>query len=117
MSKLNNTQENFGINVLSQVNTGSAGGTMYYINLGGIKMLWGQTAANVASAAGPSFGITFPTSFFTTVQSGIANLNTISTVSNQSLNMDSLTATSCVIFMYAAATTGGEKVGYLIIGT
>lgn len=52
--------------VASQANAGSGGGTMYYINLGGLKMLWMVTAGTTAST---TYQVTFPTSFFTTIQS------------------------------------------------
>lgn len=53
----------------TQSNSGTAGGTMYYINLGGIKFLWGNTGSMSYSGTSAQFGITFPTGFFTTLQS------------------------------------------------
>ena len=42
---------------------------MYYINLGGIKLLWGTTAA----VGTGTFTITNPTGFFSTIQSASIN--------------------------------------------
>jgi hypothetical protein len=65
----------FSGQVQSQANAGSAGGTIYYVNLGGIKIAWGLTANQTIGGAAPAsapVGITFPTSFFSTIQSAIA---------------------------------------------
>lgn len=64
--RINNFQELS--TVLTQTNSGSAGGTINYINEGGIKRAWGISAAY--SLAGNSFvagAITLPTSFFTAI--------------------------------------------------
>lgn len=59
-----------GVNTYT--NSGSAGGTGYYINLGGIKYAWGMTGTLSLSATSTGTGvINFPSSFFTTVQSFI----------------------------------------------
>ena len=50
---------------LSQTNSGSAGGTMYYQNIGGVKMLWLQSA-NTASST--TYSVTFPSGFFSSIQ-------------------------------------------------
>jgi len=52
------------ISVSTQANAGTAGGTMYYINLGGIKMLW----CNADSKSAGYYTFTLPTSFFSTLQ-------------------------------------------------
>lgn len=58
----------FSGQVQTQANAGSAGGNMWWINLGGIKLLWGQTGSMSYSGTGAQFTITFPT-FFNTLQS------------------------------------------------
>lgn len=62
----------FGGQVQSFVNGGTAGGTFYYVNLLGIKLLWGVTDS---LAGGPSanYGIALPT-FFTTIQGGFCSV-------------------------------------------
>lgn len=62
----------FGNSVQSYTNAGSAGGTGYYINLGGIKFCWGTTAQVSNSGTGfqqAVYVINLPTSFFSTIQS------------------------------------------------
>lgn len=59
----------FSGQVQSQANAGSGGGTIFYINLGGILMSWGRTSG--LSGTG-DFVITQPSPFYTTVQFSIA---------------------------------------------
>ena len=53
----------------TQVNAGTAGGNMYWINLGGIKILWGiSTGLSLANSTNATYTWTLPTSFFTTIE-------------------------------------------------
>lgn len=63
----------FSGQVQTQANAGTAGGNMWWINLGGIKLLWGKTANGLAAGASNTYGVTLPT-FFTTVQSGFCSV-------------------------------------------
>lgn len=63
----------FSPGVTSFVNAGSAGGTFYYINLGGLKLLWGLTGSiNLGGTSGfqvsTALAVTLPVGFFTTIQ-------------------------------------------------
>lgn len=60
----------FGDQVQTLTNSGTAGGTMSYINLGGIKLLWTKTPAlSFPGGSSSSYTITFPSGFFTTISS------------------------------------------------
>lgn len=48
----------------TQTNAGTAAGTMNYISIGGIKMLW---LSPTVIASGTTYTVTFPTSFFSAV--------------------------------------------------
>lgn len=75
------TSSAFSGQVTTYVNPGSAGGTFYYINLLGIKLLWGATVAQTIGGAAPAsaaVGLTFPVGFFTTIQSATATPGTAS---------------------------------------
>lgn len=61
-----------GAAVTTLNNAGSAGGTSYYMNMGGLKMLWGSSGG-VAAGTGGSFTVALPTSFFTTIQMSVAS--------------------------------------------
>jgi hypothetical protein len=61
----------FSGQVSSYTNSGSAGGTFYYANIGGIKLVWGLTGAQTtAESFGTSnaYTVDFPSSFFNSVQ-------------------------------------------------
>lgn len=54
--------------VQTQTNAGTAGGTINYVNEGGIKRAWGVTASySVAGNANTNATITLPTSFFSSI--------------------------------------------------
>lgn len=58
--------------VQSYVNTGSAGGTVYWINLGGIKLLWGVLGAlTVGANSGSTYSINIPSGVFTAVPTSV----------------------------------------------
>lgn len=56
--------------VASIANGGTAGGTLWYINLGGLKALWGQLNAMGDSTTGNNYTVNFPSGFFSTAQMG-----------------------------------------------
>lgn len=109
----------FGGQVTSFTNTGSAGGTFSYINLGGIKLFWGLSATFAVSAgAGVTNIVNFPTSFFSTVKSiftnmipqanafqytNVASFNT-SSVTVNAVNPSAANATTDQYFLMAIGT-------------
>lgn len=52
----------FGGQVQTQANTGTAGGNMSWINLGGLKIMWGRTA-HLTGGPAAGYGIGLPTFF------------------------------------------------------
>lgn len=88
-------------NVQSFVNTGSAGGTFYFMNLGGVKMLWGQTGLIAATGAG---ALTLPLNLFSSIQSAMAAASNNSGVANVYGSIDAVSTTSVRVI---ATTTGG----------
>ena len=106
--------------VTSFSNSGSAGGTFYYVNLGGIKLMWGLTSTITINASSVSVNIAMP-SFFTTIQGGyttagqnfvsdtrqIATFNPLSTTGNTTLacaNVTGSTTSSASFFVYIIGT-------------
>lgn len=107
----------FGSQVQTQANAGSAGGTMYFINLGGIKILWGESANNAVGQGGATLGITFPTSFFTTLQAIIYSPAFVGTSANQ-WAVGISQAASAVSFNIHSDTNGSSQItGFIAIGT
>ena len=103
--------------VKSQSNAGSAGGTMYYINLGGIKLCWGTTASSSTSTTSTTINITLPTSFFSTIQSVTLNSSNVGTVSQQGATVVSFTTTTIAINLWTLASSGTAYGTWLVIGT
>lgn len=89
----------FSGQVTTYSNPGTAGGTFYYANIGGIKRFWGTTADIGTSGNAPQIsatvGITFPVGFFSTIQ-----------ITDHSLVPGSNTNGSCSSFVTASSTTG-----------
>lgn len=104
----------FSGQLTTYTNPGSAGGTntFFYINLGGIKLFWGKTAA---IATGSSYDITFPVGFFTTIQSIVLTAGGPTAGTNQielvCTNLSTVTAT-----ITPTATTGsGTMVNQVLV--
>jgi hypothetical protein len=104
--------------VTSFTNSGTAGGTFYHINLGGIKLLWGRTNGMGSSTSGGSGTVVFPTGFFSTIQVCNATTNSITNSVQQFCIVNTLSATGCTITpvsVSGASTT--QVVSVLVIGT
>lgn len=102
----------FSGQVSTQANAGTAGGTMSYINLGGIKLLWIVTNA----VSGASQTVTLPTSFFTTVTACNATAINMTTTVQQYVSVQSATNTT-VTFSVTTAGGGTSAASIFVIGT
>lgn len=101
-------------------NPGSAGGTnsFFYGNIGGIKLFFGTTAAVTTSSGSTTWGITYPTSFFTTVQFVTAQTFAMTGVATQYCSINDLTLGTSGITPYVNSTgSGTAKISFLAIGT
>jgi hypothetical protein len=117
MSKIGPIQQN---NVpASTTNGGTAGGSLNYINLGGLKYCWGITGSISISGGQATATVAFPSSFFTATPTmtlgGIpsstvdlqAHLNGSPTTVGVTLAVDATTGTQ----------TGSMIIHWLAIGT
>jgi hypothetical protein len=98
--------------VQSFVNAGSAGGTFYYINLAGIKLMWGLT--NPITVGGGGVQINMPAGFWTTIQSATATAIP-STNFAQYANIVSSGPTFFTVSTQGAA--GSPTANIIVIGT
>ena len=106
----------FSGQVQSYTNSGTAGGTFYYMNLGGIKILWGQTASQASGSPGNAYNVNLPTSFFSTIQSAVVTSSALTSVVGQYCNISSISTSQAVIyFITSAAST--QQVMLFVIGT
>jgi len=101
--------------VKSQANVGNAGGTMYYINLGGIKMLWCNGALATVGAGNTTLSFTLPV-FFTTIQAIIPSTAASSPASSSNVTLLSF-STSAVNCNLYSSTNVSMAASIFIIGT
>jgi len=108
----------FSGQVQSAANSGTAGGTMYWINLGGIKLLWCQTVNIIGGTSPTTYTVTLPT-FFTTVTVGLLTPGPNNTTNqmNAVFGGGGLTTSSLGINLWASLTTTAMPVNVLLIGT
>lgn len=113
----------FSTGITTYTNTGSAGGTFYYANIGGIKMFWGTTATlTLSSTASTIYNVTLPSGFFTTLQSVTASPTgggDVSTVYWGISSNATSTTTLSFYFYYSGAVSisGGTPCSIIAIGT
>lgn len=109
------------ITATSQANAGTAGGTMYYINLGGTRILWGVSAANsLTNTSSATYTWTLPTSFFSTIQVAFPVNYVPGSATNAAINTVLSTATTTTITTRLTNQTGGTQSishAILILGT
>ena len=98
--------------VTSYTNTGSGGGTGYYINLGGLKLAWGQSNS-FSTTGGNNYTASLPTSFFSSVQSATF---VPSNASGTLVYLYNATSTS-TLTMYISTTATGVQLSWTVIGT
>ncbi len=103
--------------LLSQANAGTAGGTMYYINLGGIKMLWMITAAQNVGTGGATWTVTLPTSFFSTLQYVAPSIYIIATEPKQHVYISGANTTTITIGQISDTNGATQQTSLLVIGT
>lgn len=113
----------FGGQVTTYTNPGTAGGTnsFFYVNLGGIKLFWGESTSQVVAGSGSqqaTFGITLPSGFFNSIQHVTTDVGPV--VASQAVETAiaaiSTTAIS-VIISQTAGTNGGGPIHAFVVGT
>lgn len=102
--------------VQTQANAGSAGGNMWWINLGGIKLLWGLSASCNTSASPASFNFTLPT-FFSSLQATLAAIVQQSGDANQTIAGSSATTTTIATYVTSPSGSASLLYSILLIGT
>lgn len=104
--------------IKSITNTGSAGGTIYYLNLGGLKIAFSNGTTILSSGANSAINAVFnlPSNFFTTVYTVIPSLQA-STSTQVTANINGFS--SAVIQIYVvnmSTTTAGGAPCFIAIG-
>lgn len=116
------TEKDVAFTVQSQANSGNAGGTIYYINQGGIKRAWGVTGAySVAGNSTLGMTLVFPAGFFTTITGCSLSLTNLTSDGRQlcffAANPTATGATVQVQGVTGAATAVGGQLAWEVVGT
>jgi len=111
----------FSGNITTAANSGTWGGTNYYVNLGGIKLLWGVSdVATVNSGTDKELTVIFPASFFGTVL-----IPTVNTISNNvsygtqllsTIKSYSTSTNTLSVHNFGGGASGNIKISWLFIG-
>lgn len=107
----------FSSQVTTFANGGTFGGTFSYVNLGGIKILWGLTAAQAVGTGGASGTVTLPGSFFSTLQYVAPSMNILATEVKQWCYIASQSTASITVGIQSTTNGSTQTVALLIIGT
>lgn len=116
-SKIAVSSLGFSATLQSQANAGTAGGTMKYINLGGIKMLW-CLSSNQTTGTGPiSYTFTLPTSFFSTITMVQASAANPTGNANQYTTVTSQNTTTVTVYITSPGGAATAGIELFVIGT
>lgn len=107
--------------VQTLANAGTAGGNIYYIDLGGLKMCWGTTLSRTSGPnSSTQYTITLPASFFSSIQhtSYIIQQAAGSATNNDVTGISATTSTLTFAVANTTASPGvGGVVSFMAIGT
>lgn len=108
----------FSGQVTTYVNPAACGGTFYYINLGGIKLMWGKTGSISTTTTTASQTLTFPVGFFNSVQFYTGSATDLGSVANQYFvgNTNSTTV-SLAFYIFCQSSSGTASAEIIVIGT
>lgn len=106
----------FSGQVQTQANAGTASGTMSYINLGGIKLLWVNTPNQISTTTGAPYAITLPVGFFSTITHVTATAINMTTDGRQYISINSFTTTQ-ILMTFTTAVNASTGASVFIIGT
>lgn len=106
----------FSSQITTYSNPGSAGGTnsLFYLNLGGIKLFWGTTAP---FGTGTTADITFPVGFFSSMQEINLTPGPVSGTAAVVANISGVSITTLSINLEAYAGSGTMPVQVFAIGS
>jgi hypothetical protein len=110
----------FSGQVQTQANTGTGGGTINYVNLGGIKLMWGTTATFATNGVGQhAVTVIPPTSFFSAAPTVVPGIGGFVVDTNQHPQIGTVSSSSIQLIAYNSAGSGGAgaTLTYFAIGT
>jgi hypothetical protein len=105
------------LNIQSFTNSGTAGGTFYYTNLGSLKLIWGVSANQASSVGGTIYTLVYPTGFIATLHTVLFSVYSQLTFGNQYAAANNIPTTSSLD--YKAISPSGaasQQTAILVIG-
>lgn len=112
----------FSGQVQSQANTGTAGGTIYYINLGGIKLAWCNTASFATTTSSTNVTVNWPAGFFSAMQAVVGAVNGVGSIATQFFTGNNGTSgagttSTYTFYVFTTSGSGTANANLLAIGT
>lgn len=111
----------FETRVFSASNSGDAGGTLYWQQVGAVKKVWGTGLAGAISGSGFQATLrsaTFPVGFFATITSGQVTINAVDATQFQWAIFNNIsTATGAIYFIQAYGSYGLNAASIDVSGT
>lgn len=103
----------------SYTNTGTAGGTFYYINLGGLKLLYGQAVNMIGALSPTAYEVNFPSGFFNAISAVTTGIGPNNTTNQQTVTIagGGLSTSNVRLNLWASTTTTAENVHIIVIGS
>ena len=109
----------FSSQITSYANGGSAGGTFNYINLGGIKLLWGLSSNTLNNGSGGlNVNVTMPGSFFSSITAAVVSWVALNTTADQVININGATTSNIQATAYTPGSpTSNQQFSLFVVGT
>ena len=107
----------FSGQLTTYTNPGTAGGTFYYGNIGGIKIFYGKTQFNAVGTGGASYTITLPVGFFSTIRYSAPTVDTYTIDDRQWATTVTVTTATYTLGIKSSSNGSTQVTNVLILGT
>ena len=107
----------FSGQLTTYTNPGTAGGTFYYGNIGGIKIFYGKTQSNAVGTGGASYTITLPVGFFSTIRYSAPTVDTYTVDDRQWASTVTVTTATYTLGIKSSSNGSTQVTNVLILGT
>ncbi len=107
----------FSGQLTTYTNPGTAGGTFYYGDIGGIKIFYGKTQSNAVGTGGASYTITLPVGFFSTIRYSAPTVDTYTIDDRQWATTVTVTTATYTLGIKSSSNGSTQVTNVLILGT
>ena len=106
----------FSGQILTVANSGTAGGTFSYINLGGIKLCWIDSASVAMTASPAGYTFVLPSGFFSGITFATSSAMNMTGFANAYTSIQGLSTTTMTVYLTGGGT-GTSGINLLLIGS